>query len=408
MSQTATHLVDFVFPRIGVRQWVLSLPFPLRYLLSFDNKTLSLLLRIYVRAVSSIYKKKANERGIKKSETGAITFIQRFGGSLNLNIHFHTLFLDGVYVKKENLKDSNKKELPSFKKIKAPTDEEVRDVNLKIKKRFLRALRKKDLVEDFEEGNTQIIFPELDNTLKEGHESSIQRKIAWGERKGQKVLYVGKLYDLPWEEFTGKRSSYIDGFSLHANVAIGKKNRMGLERLCRYTARPAVAESRLSYNSEGSILYELKKPFRDGSTHVKFSKLEFMEKIMCLIPPPRHHLIRFHGVLAPNSSWRSSIVLKKKVRKKEVNVYWIPWAELLRRTFEVDSLACGKCKHTMRVISVVLDPKIIQKIMKSLGIKEEFLGTENTSRGPPQKEDFDESYGLEYDDCFDIDYSDQF
>ena len=64
----------------------------------------------------------------------------------------------------------------------------------------------------------------------------------------------------------------------------------------------------------------------------------------------------------------------------------------------------------MRVISVVLDRKIIQKIMKSLGIKEEFLGTENTSRGPPQKEkeDFDESYGLEYDDCFDIDYSDQF
>ena len=73
---------------------------------------------------------------------------------------------------------------------------------------------------------------------------------------------------------------------------------MGLERLCRYTARPAVVESRLSYNSEGSILYELKKPYKDGTTHVKFSEMEFMEKIMCLIPPPRHHLIRFHGVLA--------------------------------------------------------------------------------------------------------------
>ena len=322
--------------------------------------------------------------------------------------------MDGVYFKNEILRRGAKKEEILFKKLKAPSDEDIREVNLKIKKRFIRALRKRGLVEDFEEGNTQFLFPEFNNLLEEGHSHSIQRKIAWGTRKGQKVLYVGKLYDLPWEEFSGKRSSYIDGFSLHANVAIGKKNRIGLERLCRYTARPAIAESRLSYDSEGAILYELKKPFRDGSTHVKFSELEFMEKIMCLIPPPRHHLIRFHGVLAPNSSWRSLIVPRKKVRKKGANVYWIPWAELLRRTFEVDSLSCVKCKHTMRIVSVVLDPKIIQKIMKNLGIKEEVLGTENPSRGPPQDEirDFDEShdpeYENEYDDCFDVDYSDQF
>ena len=68
----------------------------------------------------------------------------------------------------------------------------------------------------------------------------------------------------------------------------------------------------------------------------------------------------------------------------------------------------------MKVVAVILEPKVIQKLMKSLGIKEEILGTKNTSRGPPQKEgrDFDESYDLEYengyDACFDIDYSDQF
>ncbi len=411
MPQTAAHLRDFVFPQIGVRQWVLSLPFPLRYLLSFDNKTLSILLRIYVRAVSSFYKLKAKKQGIRNPKTGAITFIQRFGGSLNLNIHFHTLFLDGVYFKNKKLN----KESIAFKKIKPPSINEVRETNLKIKKRFIRALRKKELIEDYEEGNTQFIFPEFSPILEKGHASSIQRKIAWGKRKGKKVLLVGKLYDLPWEEFSGKRSSYIDGFSLHANVAIGKKNREGLERLCRYTTRPAIAESRLTKDSEGSILYELKKPYKDGTTHVKFSQLEFMEKIMCLIPPPRHHLIRFHGVLAPNNSWRSSIVPKKKIQKKTgKNVYWIPWAELLKRTFEVDSLSCKKCNHTMKIVAVILEQKIIQKIMNCLGIKEERLGTENPSRGSPQKEsgDFDEShefeYQNEYDDCFDAEYSDQF
>ena len=132
-------------------------------------------------------------------------------------------------------------------------------MNLKIKKRFLRVLRKKGLVDDFEEGNTQINFPDFDYSLKEGHKNSNQRKIAWGKRKGQKVLYVGKLYDLPWEEFSGKRSSNIDGFSLHADVDIDQKNRVGLERLCRYKGRPAIAESRLSRDREGSILYELKR-----------------------------------------------------------------------------------------------------------------------------------------------------
>ena len=68
----------------------------------------------------------------------------------------------------------------------------------------------------------------------------------------------------------------------------------------------------------------------------------------------------------------------------------------------------------MKIVAVILEPKIIQKIMKSLGIKEEILGRENTSRGPPQKErrDFDESYDLEYENeydvCIDVDYSDQF
>ena len=68
----------------------------------------------------------------------------------------------------------------------------------------------------------------------------------------------------------------------------------------------------------------------------------------------------------------------------------------------------------MKVVAVILEPKVIQKIMESLGIKEEILGTGNSSRGPPRKEsgDFDEShkfeYQSEYDDCFDADYSDQF
>ena len=68
----------------------------------------------------------------------------------------------------------------------------------------------------------------------------------------------------------------------------------------------------------------------------------------------------------------------------------------------------------MKIVAVILETKIIQKIMKSLGIKEEILGTGDPLKAPPQKEsgDFDDSHEFEYqnehDGCFDVDYSDQF
>ena len=132
--------------------------------------------------MSSFYKSTAKKRGIKNPKTGAITFIQWFGGNLNLNIHFHTLFLDGVCFKNKKL---NKKFI-TFKKIKPPSTNEVREINLKIKKRFIRALRKKELIEDYDEGKTQFIFPKFNPILEKVYASSIQRKIAWGKRKGKK------------------------------------------------------------------------------------------------------------------------------------------------------------------------------------------------------------------------------
>ena len=88
MAETAALLVDHVIPDEPVRQWVLSLPFQLRYLLAAEPKVMGELLRIIYRAISTYVTKKS---GLTKSnsQTGAVTLIQRFGGSINLNIHYH-------------------------------------------------------------------------------------------------------------------------------------------------------------------------------------------------------------------------------------------------------------------------------------------------------------------------------
>jgi hypothetical protein len=84
-----------------------------------------------------------------------------------------------------------------------------------------------------------------------------------------------------------------------------------LERLCRYIARPAVSEKRLSLLDDGRIRYELKTPYRDGTTHVIFEPLDFLARLAALVPAPRVNLTRFHGVFAPNSKHRINITPAK-------------------------------------------------------------------------------------------------
>ncbi|NRB36978.1 MAG: transposase zinc-binding domain-containing protein [Pseudomonadales bacterium] len=98
MAQTAALLSDHIFPHQPVRQWVLSLPFPLRFLLSAKPELITPVLKTMVRAISSALIKKARLTH-NDAETGALTLIQRFGSALNLNMHYHMLFLDGVYIK---------------------------------------------------------------------------------------------------------------------------------------------------------------------------------------------------------------------------------------------------------------------------------------------------------------------
>jgi hypothetical protein len=83
MADTAAHLVDHVFPEVPVREWVLSLPFGLRYRLAYDPQMITAVLDVFVRSVFGFLRREARECGIEQTQCGAVTFIQRFGGALN-------------------------------------------------------------------------------------------------------------------------------------------------------------------------------------------------------------------------------------------------------------------------------------------------------------------------------------
>jgi len=97
----------------------------------------------------------------------------------------------------------------------------------------------------------------------------------------------------------------VSGFSLHAGVAVRANQRNKRERLCRYISRPALSAQRLSLTAGGKVRYQLKTPWRNGTTHVMYEPLDFLAKLAALVPRPRVNLTRYHGVFAPNSAHRA-------------------------------------------------------------------------------------------------------
>ena len=97
MAERAAHLVDHVFPDVPVRQWVLSLPYRLRYRLAWDHDLCRAVVAVSMRAVLGWLRRRACLDDVADGRGGAVAIVQRFGGALNLNVHVHALVLDGVF-----------------------------------------------------------------------------------------------------------------------------------------------------------------------------------------------------------------------------------------------------------------------------------------------------------------------
>jgi len=181
-------------------------------------------------------------------------------------------------------------------------------------------------------------------------------------------------------ELKGPLCAVSAGFSLHAEVYCAPWERHKLEKLCRYIARPAVAEERLKLLPSGDITLKLKAKYSDGTSHLLFSGLEFVEKLAALVPPPRIHLTRFFGCLAPHAKIRSLIVPKKEQEiglalpesepspDKPKRTHRMSWAELLARVFAIDMGSCPRCSGELKIVSAILEGHAIRKILGHLGL----------------------------------------
>ena len=250
--------------------------------------------------------------------------------------------LDGVYVE-------DALGVPRFHPLTEPSQDELDRLVLRIRRRCERLLHREGVLDDD--------APDPDDGLLALQAASAGHRAAMGLRAGRRTRTRRSAHppdrDLP-------RLCAEDGwYSLHAGVRIRAHARDALERLCRYVARPPLSLKRLSRRDDGLLEVRLKTPWRDGTTHLVLSDDELVQRLAALVPPPWQNQVTYYGVLAPADAFRPAVVPEPAEPAtspgcpRAPHDRWIPWAELLKRTFEVDVLACARCGGRLRLHAVV-------------------------------------------------------
>jgi len=179
MTERAAHLVDAVLPWVPVRQWVLTVPYRLRYQMAWHHGLSRAVLRVYTRVLLDVY-----ARGVPGGRTGSVTVMQRAGSGLNVNLRFHTLVLDGV------LTDAPGGAL-AFQPAPAPSDAEVAAALATIRQWVHRLLVRRGLAPgDAATGPADPLADE--SPIMAGIVgASVQGRVALGSRAGARVRRLG-------------------------------------------------------------------------------------------------------------------------------------------------------------------------------------------------------------------------
>ena len=289
MCNGAATLVGRILRNVPVRQWIMSLPLELRALAAKRSDVLAEMERIFAEEIARVTTRLASIAGAR---TGSVGFPQRFGSSLNVHVHFHTLAIDGVFEKTAMG--------VRFHDAPPPSKDDVSEVARRVRERALPWLRRRGYLDEraAEERSNETIEPSA-------LDACTQLAFAGGAYLARPFEHKDSP-DAAFERRERRFCAACDRFDVHCAVRIAADDggrRSARERLVRYCSRPAFALDRIELLPDGRIAYLLKTP-RRGRTHRVMSPMEFMARLAALIPPPKIPLVRYHGGFAPRSSWR--------------------------------------------------------------------------------------------------------
>ena len=222
-----------------------------------------------------------------------------------------------------------------------------------------------------------------------------------------------RMDEVPSVGSRGRLAAICDGYSLECKPTVAPQDRAGLERLLRYGARPPFAHERLELLADGRVSYKLPKPFWTGQTHVVLAPVDFLRRLAALIPPPRFHTIRYHGLFASANRDRAKVCAlaprparleqqgaASRVHDPAAKLRGDPdrdapyrkrtrmnWAALLKRVFQSEVLVCP-CGGTRTVIGALTrsqSPEPLRRYLAHMG-EPTAPPPSAPARAPPQVE----------------------
>ena len=385
MSDVAAHLVGEVFPEVGVRQWVCSLPWRLRYAMGYDRQLCADVLDAFIVSLRRSLRLRAKAKlglcSVEDALFGAVTFIQRGDSSLRLNVHFHCLVLDGVYVRDE-------RGVLCFHELGAPTHEEITDVARWTHERLARVLAShgRSLDELADDDAAADVLVQEQPVLASCYGASAADQQLLGDAPGQQTRKLAHAVREVAQPKLGDALAEVGGVNVHAGAAVPSRDRQRLERLCRYVARPPLAQERLEFTADGRCRYNFRHAWKNGVHAVLLDPLDLIARLCALIPPPRFHTLRYHGVLAAHANARAEVVPGHRLESAEPTQIPLsfteptalegitkqgarhPWAWLLQRVFAVDIMTCPRCRGAMRLVKIANKPDEIARVLADLGL----------------------------------------
>ena len=399
MADVATHLVDEVLPEVPVRQWVCTLPWALRKHAGYKRALCTDIIEAFVASLTTELRQRAKRHlglsSVSEAHTGLVTFVQRSDGAMRLNVHLHTLALDGVYVRNADGK-------LGFHALAPPTTEEVHAVAKRMHARLERLCAKHGVSGDADEQAS---------ALAVCMDAAAQDVSLFGERAGERTKKLVQAVRAAEGRLASPFVAEVGGVNIHAGVAVHGRDRQALERLCRYVTRPPIALERLTRRDDGCVEYAFRKPWRDGTRAVVLMAEDLLARLCAMVPPPRFHLTRYAGVLASNAALRAEVVpgRAKEIERSDVTNDTAqrelfgeemaqrceekcaeqkptrhPWAWLLRRVFAVEVLVCVHCAGKLRLVEIATEPAAIKRIIRDEGRRRGEPVSEMEARAPPR------------------------
>jgi hypothetical protein len=339
------------------RGGVLSLPFALRVPLAWHHDLALAVLGAAARAIEAFYRERARALGIEHGRTGSITVIQRFGSDLALNVHFHILFLDGVY-------DARGR----FTPLPAPTKDELHELTTRIAERITRLCERRALDAD---------LLDTERALCAAFARSAARRGATAHAPEDSDPDLAP-------DLAVRLKARVDGFDLDATTVVRAEDRERLEHLCRYLLRPPLADRRLRLLPGDQVALELKTPWRDGTRWLTMSADTFLERLCSLVPRPNTHQVIHRGVLASHAAWRPRVVPRPDDDELGPRSKNATFCALMKHGLGLDVLAC-LCGGRMKYVATIFDRRGLQRLLRAKGLPH-LIEHARPARAPPQAE----------------------